>query len=251
MADLAAAVAQLRDAERILAFTGAGISTESGIPDFRGPNGVWTRIDPSEYTYEKYLTNPDTRRRSWQMRFGSGILDARPNAGHRALADLWRAGRLIGCVTQNIDGLHQAGGLPDEAVVEVHGNAHRTRCLECGATQPTEALRDRVEDGDHDPHCDDCGGLLKVAVISFGEMMPQQEMARAYVMAAEADAVVAIGSTLSVYPAAEVPLTAAGRGVPYVILNRGETDHDAIATVRLEGAAGELVPALVGALIAE
>ncbi len=251
MADIAAAVAQLADARRILAFTGAGISTESGIPDFRGPNGVWTRIDPSEFTYDKYLANPETRRRSWQARFGSGVLDAQPNDGHRALADLWRGERLLGCVTQNIDGLHQAGGLPEAAVVEVHGNAHRTDCLECGASMPTEALRGRVEAGDHDPHCEACGGILKVAVISFGQMMPEREMARAYALAAEADAVVAVGSTLSVYPAAEVPLVAARRGVPYVIVNRGETDHDPLATVRLEGAAGEILPALAQALLAE
>ncbi len=251
MADITAAVEQLADARRIMAFTGAGISTESGIPDFRGPNGVWTRIDPSEFTYDKYVSNPETRRRSWQARFGSGVLDAQPNAGHRALAELWRSARLLGCVTQNIDGLHQAGGLPDEAVVEVHGNAHRTACLGCGANQPTESLRGRVEAGDEDPHCEACGGILKVTVISFGQMMPEEEMARAYLMARRTDAVLAIGSTLSVYPAAEVPLVAAGRGVPYVIVNRGETDHDPLATVRLEGAAGEILPELVAALVAE
>ncbi len=243
------AVELLAEARQIMAFTGAGISTESGIPDFRGPDGVWTRIDPSEFTYDKYVTNPETRRRSWQMRFGSGVLDAQPNDGHGALVALWKAGRLGGCVTQNIDGLHQAAGLPDEAVVELHGNAHRTRCLGCGATQPTEALRARVEAGDVDPHCEECGELLKVAVISFGEMMPEREMGRAYELAARTDGVLAIGSTLSVYPAADVPWTAARRGVPYVIVNRGPTDHDDLATLKVEGAAGELLPEIVRSLV--
>ncbi len=250
MTDVAAASDLLANARRILAFTGAGVSTESGIPDFRGPDGVWTKIDPSEFTYDKYVTNRETRRRSWEMRFGSNALDAKPNPAHQALADLWHGGLLIGCVTQNIDGLHQAAGLPPSAVVEVHGNAHRTRCLDCDDSMPTEALRERVAGGDQDPHCEHCGGILKVTVISFGEMMPQLEMARALDWAGTADAVIAIGSTLSVYPAAHVPLEAAQRGVPYLIVNRGETDHDRVADLKLEGAAGTLLPQLVGALLA-
>ena len=244
------AVEVLAGKRRILAFTGAGISTESGIPDFRRPDGVWTKIDPSEFTYDKYLSNPETRKRSWKMRGGSGILEAKPNEAHKALVDLWSAGLLVGCVTQNIDGLHGAAGFPAEALVEVHGNAHRARCLDCRAEWPTPEIVSRVDAGDEDPACERCGGIIKVTVISFGEMMPQEEMLRAYDMAVNADAVIAIGSTLSVYPAADVPLQAAYQSVPYVIVNLGATDHDQLATVKLEAPAGESMRAIADALIA-
>ncbi len=251
MADLVErAAGLLTGRSRILVFTGAGISTESGIPDFRGPDGVWTKIDPAEFTYDRYISNPETRKRSWQMRAASGILDAQPNRAHHALADLWHAGLMVGCVTQNIDGLHRVAGLPPEALVEVHGNAHRTRCLDCEGNWPTTEIAARVAAGDADPHCELCGGLLKVAVISFGEMMPMDEMARAYLMAGEADAVLAIGSTLSVYPAADVPLQAAQRGVPYLIVNLGATDHDLMATLKLDVPAGEAIPQLTASLMA-
>lgn len=237
----------LSSARNILVFTGAGVSTESGIPDFRGPNGVWKKVDPADFTFDKYISNPDTRRRSWQMRQGSGILDAAPNRAHLAIADLWRQGRLLGCVTQNIDGLHQAAGLPPEAVVELHGNAHRSRCLACGSSWPTTEIVERVEVGDADPHCD-CGGIIKVAVISFGEAMPLTEVDRAYEMAEGCDAVVAAGSTLSVYPAAYIPLEAKRRGAPYLIVNLGATDQDYEADVRVEGPVGKILPELVAAL---
>lgn len=249
MDPLTDAVELLAAAPRILAFTGAGISTESGIADFRGPNGVWTRIDPSEFTFDKYVTQPETRRRSWKMRTESGIFSAEPNAAHRALVDLWDTGRLVGCVTQNIDGLHQRAGLPQDAVVELHGNVRRTRCLECDASWPTEAILARLDAGEEDPPCPDCGGIIKVAVISFGEMMPLQEMERAAEMAAACDAVVAIGSTLSVYPAAYVPLDAVEAGARYIIINQGPTEHDQVADVRIEGSAGTVLPALVRPLV--
>jgi len=234
--------------QQILVFTGAGVSTESGIPDFRGPNGVWTKIDPSEFTYDKYVRYPETRKRSWRMRFGVGLLEAGPNAAHHALAEMWNAGILTGCVTQNIDGLHLAGGLPPEAVVEVHGNVHTTRCLDCGRTWPTSEIAVRVDAGDEDPHCEHCGGILKVAVISFGEAMPEAEMARASLMAGMADAVVAVGSTLSVYPAAFIPLEAREQGAPYVIINQGATEHDPIANVKVEAPAGKTLSQLAAAL---
>lgn len=245
---LDAAIDLLRGKQRLLAFTGAGISTESGIPDFRGPDGVWTRVDPSEFTFDKYVTRPETRKRSWQMRTDSGIFAAQPNAAHRALADLWTAGRLSGVVTQNIDGLHQAGGLPEEAVVELHGNLRTVDCLECDASWPTHQVIERVEAGDDDPHCPECGGIIKVSVISFGQQMPEQEVQKAYRLAHECDAVVAVGSTLSVYPAAYVPIQAQETGASYVIVNQGPTEHDYRADVRIEGAAGEILTQLVAAL---
>lgn len=246
---LAQAIDLLIDKRRILAFTGAGISTESGIPDFRGPDGVWKRVDPSEFTYDKYVSQPETRRRSWKMRTDSGIYTAQPNAAHRALAELWTSDLLIGCVTQNIDGLQQRAGLPDAAVVELHGNVRRTRCLECGESWPTEVVLARLDAGEEDPPCSECGGILKVAVISFGEMMPVDEMERAAEMAQNCDAVLAVGSTLSVYPAAYVPLDAKEAGAGYVIVNQGPTEQDHIADVRIEGAAGEILPDLVRPLV--
>lgn len=239
----------LRSATRLLIFTGAGISTESGIPDFRGPNGVWTKVDPSEFTFDRYVSRPETRRKSWAMRGESGLMEAEPNKAHLALAELWASGRMIGCVTQNIDGLHQRSGLPDEAVVELHGTVHKAHCLECGREWPTAEVLERVDAGDDDPHCG-CGGIIKVATISFGQAMPAREMERAYEMAMSCDAVVAVGSTLSVYPAAYITMEAQNRGVPYVIVNLGETDQDHLADFRIEGRAGTVLPLLIRSIVA-
>ena len=249
MTSLDTAIALLQGRKRLLAFTGAGISTESGIPDFRGPNGVWTRVDPSEFTFDKYVSRAETRIRSWEMRKDSGVLDATPNAAHRALVDLWKAGVLLGVVTQNIDGLHQAAGLPEEAVVELHGNVRTVDCLECDASWPTPEVIARVDGGETDPHCPVCGGIIKVSVISFGQAMPAHEMHRAGEMATVSDAVISIGSTLSVYPAAYVPLEAKETGSAYVIVNQGPTEQDHVADVVVEGAAGEVLTALVEALV--
>ncbi len=249
MDDVTAAVELLREAERILVFTGAGISTESGIPDFRGPNGVWTRVDPAEFTYSRYLANPETRRRSWQMRFATGMLDAEPNAAHRALVPLWESGRMLGCVTQNIDGLHQAAGLPGEAVVELHGNAHETECVSCRHRTPTTETLERVEAGEDDPPCRRCGGILKTAVVMFEEAMPVVETDRAMRLAGRCDATLTVGSTLGVYPAAFVPLTAADRGKPLIILNMGPTELDHRAAIRIEAPAGDALPHLVRLLL--
>jgi len=238
----------IRGAERILVFTGAGISTESGIPDFRGPDGVWTKVDPAEFTIQRYLANPETRRRSWAMRDEGGVLSAKPNGGHKAITDLWNADRLVGCVTQNIDGLHGAAGLPPEAIVEIHGNAHTTQCLDCGNTQTTTAVMERVSAGESDPQCSECGGILKVDVVFFGEPLPEREMTRAMAMAMVADAVITVGSTLSVYPAAYVPLTVAESGRPMVIINQGPTDLDGIAATTIDGSASHELRSLANAL---
>lgn len=255
MSDLLAdAVDVLRDARMILVFTGAGISTESGIPDFRGPDGLWTKVDPADFTIERYLGSRQTRVRKWRMHqqgelWGSRS-EARPNAAHLAVADLWKAGRLSGVATQNIDGLHQAAGLPDTKVAELHGNVRKAVCIECPATWPTEEVLAWVDAGEEDPHCPDCGGLVKTTTVLFGELLPNDQMERAAVFAAMADAVLAIGTTLSVYPAADIPLTAVHRGLPMVLVNLGPTDQDRMATVRLDGPAGTLVPELVRAVLA-
>ena len=242
------AAALLQGASRVLVFTGAGISTESGIPDFRGPDGLWTRVDPEDFSISRYLTSSAARRRSWIRWSTSPIRGARPNDAHLAIVDLARMGRLEGCVTQNIDGLHQAAGLPDHLTVELHGNVWSVRCLACAAGWPTTEVFERVESGDEDPHCPDCGGIIKLTVISFGQAMPAWEMDRAYAMAGEADAVLAVGSTLSVWPAADIPLAAARRGVPFVILNMGPTDFDQAADHKIEQPAGEALTRLVALL---
>lgn len=238
------AVDLLSSVPKILVFTGAGMSTASGIPDFRGPDGVWNRVDPSEFTLQKFIDNPDTRKRSWEMR-NRGALAARPNAAHIAVAEMWSKGRLTACATQNVDGLHQRAGLPDEVVVEVHGNAHRCRCLGCTATWPTTEILDRVAAGDADPHCEHCGSIIKPAVISFGEQMPMTAMEQAFAAADECGAVISAGSTLGVYPAADIPLQAVRRGVPYVVVNQGETAHDDIADVLISGDVTQVLPAIV------
>jgi NAD-dependent deacetylase len=249
MDDIRRAASHLRDCQSILVFTGAGISTESGIPDFRGPQGVWTTVDPDEFTLDRFLNYPETRRRSWQMRMNTSALDAQPNPAHTAVAQLWRSGRMVGCVTQNIDGLHQKAGLPAEAVAELHGNAHTTVCLDCGDRQPTSVVLRRVEAGESDPPCLSCGGILKTAVVYFGEPLPADAWDCAFDMAERADAVVSVGSTLSVVPACYIPQRVALRGHPFVILNMGPTDFDHMATDRIEAPAGRALPSLIAALL--
>jgi NAD-dependent deacetylase len=246
---IARAIETLRDCTNILVFTGAGISTESGIPDFRGPDGVWTKVDPEEFTIQRYLANSATRRRSWAMRSEAGMLRAEPNDGHHAITDLWEAERLVGLVTQNIDGLHVASGFPEDAIAEVHGNVRTTSCTECGDRLPTGDVLERLDAGEEDPACIRCGGILKVDVVMFGEAMPEQEMTRAMAMAMVADAALSVGSTLSVYPAAYVPLTVVESGRPLVIVNRGETELDQVATVTVEEGATEALRAMADALI--
>lgn len=249
---LSAALSVLSHADRILVYTGAGISTESGIPDFRGPNGLWKTLDPDQFRYDLYVSDTDLRRRGWRMhQEGSGLggtRDVLPNDGHYAITALWGLGRLAGCVTQNVDGLHQAAGLPHEVVAELHGSMRTCHCLGCTRTWPTGEILSRVENGDDDPHCPDCGGVVKTTTVMFGEYLPAAELARAYEFAASADAVLAVGTTLAVYPAAEVPLSAVARGAPLVIVNVGPTEADLLAAVKVEAPAGETLTALVSGL---
>ena len=233
---------------RILVFTGAGISTESGIPDFRGPDGVWTRVDPEDFTIDRYLIDPEVRRRSWMGRAAAGFLDALPNQGHFAVTRLWEAGVMVGCVTQNVDGLHSAAGLPGEALVELHGTASTTSCITCEATVGTREVMARIGSGDDDPACRECGGILKADVVFFGEALPARAMERAMAWAGTADAVITVGTTLSVFPAAAIPLEVADRGNPFVIINRGPTDLDPIADLVVDAAAGEALSRLVAGM---
>lgn len=237
--EVAHAVARSR---RTLVFTGAGVSTESGIPDFRGPHGLWKRVDPNLFTIQNFLADPEIRRRSWEMRIETEMWTAAPNAGHRAIVRLERLGVAPVVVTQNIDGLHQDAGSTD--VVEVHGTAREYACLDCGTRGPIGDVLERFEAGDHDPRCDDCGGLLKSATISFGQSLDAAVIDRAFAEADKADVCLALGSTLSVVPAAYVPLAVARNGGTLVIVNEEETDLDDIAAHKLSARTGALLPQL-------
>ena len=237
----------LRQAGRILVFTGAGVSTESGIPDFRGPNGVWKTRDPLRYTIQNYLADAEVRREAWQLRLESPVDAAQPNAGHRALVELERTGAVQAVVTQNIDGLHQAAGSSN--VIELHGTTRQAGCLSCGRRMPIEVVLDRVREGDLDPTCEACGGLLKAATISFGQALVEADVERAMDLASACDVCLAVGSTLSVWPAAGVPLQAARTGARLVIVNDGDTDLDPAAAALVRGRAGMVLPALVEAVL--
>jgi NAD-dependent deacetylase len=212
-------------------FTGAGVSTESGIPDFRSPGGIWTRYAPIDYG--EYLRDPEMRRESWRRGLHTypPIAGAKPNAAHLAIADWWRAGLLQGVVTQNIDGLHQRAGLTDEAVVELHGNAHWVSCLTCGRRFDRPAVHARVLAGDEDPACPGCGGMLKSTTISFGQSLPERAVADARRMHATARLCLVVGSSLVVYPAASLPEVTLDAGGQLAIVNQTPTHLDAFATL--------------------
>lgn len=247
----------LTDARALVVFTGAGVSTESGIPDFRSPGGVWTRYDPRELTFSRYVASAEVRATSWAMRrelFASG---ARPNAAHRSIAELELAGRSVGVITQNIDGLHVAAGSP--TVVEIHGTAREVGCIGhapraapegCGFRADTTWAFDAIDAGDPDPRCPACGGLVKSATISFGQAMDPTSLIAAEDLVAAADAMLVVGSSLVVHPAAGLPDVAAARGIPLAIVNDEPTPSDPLADVVVRGRAGEVLPAAVAAALA-
>ena len=247
MDDDLAHFARLLDAARsAVIFTGAGISTESGIPDFRSPGGLWTRMKPIRF--QDFLASAEVRRESWRRRFeGERTLEtATPNRGHRAVAELVRRGTASTVITQNVDDLHRASGVPAERIVELHGNAHHATCLACGLRHELDELeRQFRETGDVAP-CGACGGIVKTATISFGQAMPGEAMARAEAATRAADLFLAIGSSLGVHPAATFPEHAARSGVPLVILNREPTALDALATLVLNREIGETLAFAAG-----
>lgn len=249
------AVALLGQAKRVLVLTGAGISTESGIPDFRGPQGLWTK-DPSAErlaTFDVYMSEPDVRRRSWQNRLRSAYAGAEPNAGHRALVELEHRGILDTLVTQNVDGLHLAAGHHRDRVVEIHGTVREAMCMTCGVRMPIEEVLARVRDGDEDPACrqhsdnggGQCGGILKAATISFGQSLVVADLDRAEQAALRCDLLLAVGTTLGVYPAAALVPLARQAGAVVVIVNGDPTELDALAHAVVRGRIGEIVPRLV------
>jgi NAD-dependent protein deacetylase/lipoamidase len=236
------------EAARVVVLTGAGISTDSGIPDFRGPQGVWTTNPKAEQlsNIHFYMSDPEVRRLAWQSRLEYPAWRARPNAGHRAIVDLERRGRLHALVTQNIDGLHQQAGSSPDKVIEVHGTVHDVACMTCGWRGPMQETLDRVRAGEEDPPCRSCGGILKSATISFGQPLVPQVIARAMRAAEAADVLVAIGTTLQVYPVAGAVPLAKDAGARIVIVNAQPTPFDAIADAVFRDPIGEILPVLVG-----
>lgn len=238
-------------AERVVVLTGAGISTDSGIPDFRGPQGVWTLNPKAERMSDirYYVSDPEVRRLSWQSRLAHPAWTAEPNAGHRALVELERRGKLHALITQNIDGLHQRAGLAREHVIEVHGTLHKAMCLSCGWRGPMQGVLDRVRAGEEDPACSTCNGILKSDTISFGQQLLPQVIERAMRSAAEADCLIAIGTSLQVYPIAGAVPAAKAAGASVIILNAQPTPFDDIADARSTGNISEELPLLCGAAI--
>jgi NAD-dependent deacetylase len=254
--DTQRARALLQRAQRIVVLTGAGISTDSGIQDFRGPNGLWTKDPEAERmaNLDVYVSDPGVRRRAWQNRLSSPIWEAQPNAGHLALVELERSGRLDTLVTQNIDGLHQKAGSDPDRIVEIHGTARDVVCLSCGHRQPADPVHDRVRAGELDPDCaepsfggDRCGGILKSATISFGQSLVAADLFRAEAAAAACDLLLAVGSTLGVYPAAGLVPVAARAGAVVIIVNGEPTELDALADVVVNGSISEHLPVIVAA----
>ena len=227
-------------AGKVVVFTGAGISTESGIPDFRGPDGLWTKYDPDDFTIDKFLGSHATRKKMWErLREGGLMEEAKPNAAHYAIVELEKMGKLSALVTQNVDNLHQKAGSNPALIRELHGNMQMLICLNCRRRYPISLIKERYADSENVPTCDYCRGILKPDVIFFGEALPQQTLAQAMREAGECDLMLVIGSSLVVYPAAYVPVQAKQAGADVVIINKGPTEQDHIADVRIDASAGE------------
>jgi NAD-dependent deacetylase len=236
-------------ADRIVALTGAGISTDSGIPDFRGPQGVWTKNPQAEKlaTLQNYLADPDVRKQAWRSRLESPAWLAEPNDGHRALVTLERRGKLDTLITQNVDGLHLKAGSSPARVVEIHGTIREVNCLSCGERAPMDRALERVRAGEEDPACRTCGGILKSATISFGQSLVPEDLRRAELAAERCDLMLAVGSTLSVYPIAGVVPVAKRAGARVLIVNAEPTAMDDLADTVLQGSISAILPRMVRA----
>ncbi|MER7343370.1 Sir2 family NAD-dependent protein deacetylase [Streptomyces sp. NPDC000075] len=231
----------------VAVFSGAGMSTDSGIPDYRGPQGLWRRDPEAEklVTYEYYMADPEIRRRSWMMRAEIGALAARPNAAHRAVAELERGGTPVRVITQNVDGLHQLAGLPARKVFELHGTAREVVCTRCHARSDMDAALARVAAGEPDPACADCGGILKAATVMFGERLDPEVLAGAVAVAKGCQVFIAVGTTLQVQPAASLAGMAAEAGARLIIVNAEETPYDSLAAEVVREPIGTALPALL------
>jgi NAD-dependent deacetylase len=235
------------NAKRIVIFVGAGLSTESGIPDFRSPGGVWDKYDPEDFYFQNFLSSEASREKYWQMatEMYEAMRDAKPNPAHLAVAELEKLGKLDCLITQNIDGLHFKAGNSPEKVLELHGTAMHVTCLNCNKRYERDAIQGRIAKGEKAPRCDECAGLLKPATISFGQSMPERETREAYEQSSTCDLFIVIGSSLVVQPAAYMPVVAHRNGAKLVIINRDETACDDIADVIVKAQAGPAMAAIL------
>jgi NAD-dependent deacetylase len=233
--------------KRIVVFSGAGLSTESGIPDFRSPGGVWDKYDPEDFYFQNFITSEVSREKYWQMatEMWEPIKKAQPNPAHLAIAELERLGKLDCVITQNIDGLHFKAGNSEEKVLQLHGTAIFVSCLSCKKRYDRDEIQERIKKGQKAPLCDDCGGLLKPATISFGQSMPEKETQEAYHRSSICDLFIVIGSSLVVQPAASMPLVAKRNGARLVIINRDPTPYDDIADLVVHGQAGSAMASVL------
>ena len=237
---IAKAVDMIRNAEKILVFVGAGMSTESGIPDFRSPGGVWDKYDPSDFYFQKFVSDEKSREKYWEMstEFYGVLRDARPNRAHLAIKELEDTGKLTAIVTQNIDGLHHKAGNSPYKIIEIHGTAMSVSCLSCGKGYERSEIQGRIKAGIKVPYCDDCKGILKPDTVSFGQAMPQDKMEESIRHAQECDLCIVLGSSLVVYPAASVPIHAVDCGAKLMIINRDETPLDGRADLVIHDSLG-------------
>jgi NAD-dependent deacetylase len=236
----------IMESKKIVVFTGAGISTESGIPDFRGPGGIWSRYDPEDFTIQKFLSSPAARKNIWKISAESGLLtEAEPNPAHHAIAELHQLGKLDCVITQNIDNLHQKAGVPEDKVFELHGNTRWAVCLSCRRRFPMPEVLQKIKEGIEVPDCPDCYGILKPDAVLFGEMLPEETLREAARRSQNCDLFIVIGSTLIVYPAAYMPTYARDAGAKLAILNLTPTPLDNYATVVIQGGAGEIMSRLM------
>lgn len=243
---VAAAVDAVDEAERITVLTGAGISTDSRIPDFRGPQGVWTKNPEAEKraTLQHYLSDPEARQRSWRMRLDSPMWAAEPNRGHIALTELERRKKLLLLITQNVDGLHGEAGSDPEKIVEIHGTARQVGCMSCDYVAPMQEALDRVRGGEDDPPCPVCGGILKSRTISFGQSLVAADLQRSQLAAENCDLLLAVGTTLGVYPIANVVPVAKSHGARIVIVNGSPTEMDELGDVVVRASISDVLPAI-------
>ena len=229
--------------EKVIVFTGAGVSTESGIPDFRSPGGIWSRYDPDDFTIQKFLSSVETRMTHWKMYSETGIFtEVEPNPAHYATAELYQLGKLDCVITQNIDNLHQKAGVPEDMVFELHGSMRWVVCLDCRRRLPLPEVLRKVEEGIEVPDCPDCHGILKPDAVFFGEALPQDTLTEAIRRSQSCDLFIMIGSTLLVYPAANIPAYAISAGARLAVVNLTSTPLDHRATVVIQGKAGEIMP---------
>ncbi len=235
------------DSKRIIAFTGAGVSTESGIPDFRSPGGIWSKFDPADFTIQKFISSERARKKHWEFMTKGGLImtEAEPNPSHYAIAELETMGKLFALITQNVDGLHQKAGVSEDLVFQLHGDMSHAICLDCGNRYPMDVVKGWLKDGVEIPVCMDCQGILKPDAVFFGESLPADVLMEAQRRSQTCDMCIVLGSSLVVYPAANMPIYARKANAKLVIINVGPTELDRLATIRIDGKAGEIAPQIM------